>query len=176
MKRIWAIWLSIMVTFGSAFLIINVCENTEGKVVIPNGIEYVPHTPIRINGNGDFAAIATSGDGSPGTPWIIEGWDINGTGYGYCIYVGNTTEHYKVKDCYLHNASGPFSSGLKLVNSQNGTISSITAKNNRNGMIVTDTGVIRKDYSNNINITSNNISYTQFENLPLKWGWLKKVI
>ncbi len=57
--------------------------------------QYVPHDPIRINSNAEFASMAGfegwAGDGSPENPYIIEGYDINGSGYGYCIYIGNTT-------------------------------------------------------------------------------------
>ncbi len=50
---------------------------------------YIPHNPIRINSNAEFASLAGIegwlGDGSPGNPYIIEGYDITGSGYGYCI-------------------------------------------------------------------------------------------
>ena len=127
MKRIGAIWLSIMLTFSSAFLIIDVSEETEGKGVVQDRVEYVPHGPIRINWNPDFVTIASSGDGSPTTPWIIEGWEINGTGLGTCIYIGNTTDHFIIRDCYLHSASSGTGSwnrnlGCHLYSTSNGTI------------------------------------------------------
>jgi parallel beta-helix repeat protein len=93
---------------------------------------YIPHDPIRINSNSEFASMAGSegwaGNGLPGSPYIIEGYDINGSGYGYCIYIGNTTVYFKVKDSYLHEAiggSGTFyhsNSGIILYIVQNGTI------------------------------------------------------
>ncbi|MCK5038515.1 MAG: right-handed parallel beta-helix repeat-containing protein, partial [Thermoplasmata archaeon] len=101
---------------------------------------YIPRLPIRINSNADFdpAHGVTNGSGTPLDPWIIEGWDIDGTGYGYCIYIGNTTEHFVVRDCYLHEANGvgttnwPFFSdiALTLYNSINGVIDNNTAQNN----------------------------------------------
>jgi len=92
---------------------------------------YIPHLPIRINSNADFDEAHgvvnwATGNGTVWSPWIIEGWDINGTGYGYCIYIGNTTEYFDVKTCSLHNADGLYSapyfqrSGLHLYNVQNG--------------------------------------------------------
>ena len=170
MRKIFAVWLSIMLTFSSTFIFHNLCEDTEGKVVVQGSIAYVPHAPIIINGNGDFPSIASSGDGSPGTPWIIEGWEIDGTGFDYCIYISNTTEHYEVKNCYLHSASFPISSGLKLVNSQNAIISRIVAQNNTNGIIVTDSGIIPSNYCNNLNITSNNISYSSSDGIRIASG------
>ncbi|MEW5937708.1 MAG: NosD domain-containing protein [Candidatus Thermoplasmatota archaeon] len=94
----------------------------------PRG-NYIASAPFRINSNADFAAYANGGgDGSATNPWIIENYDINGTGFGYCIYIGNTTDYFVVRDCYLHEASGvdiwPYfiQSGLIIYNVQNGTI------------------------------------------------------
>ncbi len=50
MKRVWVIWVSIVLTFGSTILIIDVSEDTQGKVEY-NGVEYTPHAPISINTN-----------------------------------------------------------------------------------------------------------------------------
>ena len=47
-----------------------------------------------------------AGSGTQADPWIIEGWDINANDLGYCIYIGNTTEYFVVRDCYLHHAVG----------------------------------------------------------------------
>ncbi len=101
---------------------------------------YTQHNPIRINNNTEFASLAGlegwAGDGSPGNPYIIEGYDINGSGYGYCIYIGNTTVYFKVRNSYLHEASGvaiwPYfpNAGLTLYNVQNGIISNNTASLN----------------------------------------------
>ncbi len=57
------------------------------------------YAPIRINSNSDFDAEhgITDGNGTEADPWIIEDYNINGTGYGYCIYIGNTTDYFKVK-------------------------------------------------------------------------------
>ena len=80
---------------------------------------YVPHLPIRINSNADFDQAHglvnwATGNGTLSNPWIIEGWDINGTGYGYCIYVGNTTDHFEIKGCYLSDGRGlPGPDGLQ---------------------------------------------------------------
>ncbi len=59
---------------------------------------YIAHSPIRINNNVEFDAQF------PGR--VISGLDIDGTGYGYCIYIGNVTGAYMITDCYLHDASG----------------------------------------------------------------------
>lgn len=102
---------------------------------------YTPHAPIRIDSNGDFAANANGGgDGSAGNPWIIENYDIDGTGVGYCIYIGNTTDYFVVRNCYLHDASGgndwPFhpDAGLALYEVTLGEVINNTATNNYYGI------------------------------------------
>ncbi|MBI5000070.1 MAG: right-handed parallel beta-helix repeat-containing protein [Euryarchaeota archaeon] len=100
----------------------------------------VPRPPIRINSNSDFDAAhgVSSGNGSQANPYIIENWDINGGGYGYCVYVGNTTMYFTVRNCYLHNASGVslwpyyYGQGIILYNIQNGTINNNNASSNAN--------------------------------------------
>ncbi|MFH0815314.1 MAG: PQQ-binding-like beta-propeller repeat protein [Methanobacteriota archaeon] len=104
---------------------------------------YTIHAPLRINNNAGFAAYANGGgDGSVSSPWVIEGLDINGTGVGYCVYIGNTTEYFIVRDCYLHNANGLWNysyytgSGITFRNVTNGKIlDSTTTLNNNNGIL-----------------------------------------
>ncbi len=65
------------------FLVLAVFPMVSHSADLGEDVRYVPHAPIRINSNADFPAIATSGNGNPGTPWIIENYDINGAGYSY---------------------------------------------------------------------------------------------
>jgi parallel beta-helix repeat protein len=88
------------------------------------------HLPIRINGNSDFTAAngVTGGNGTAGNPWLITGWNISGHGYGYCIYIGNTTEHFAIRDCEIHDARYNFAmyyyteSGIILHRVSNATV------------------------------------------------------
>jgi parallel beta-helix repeat protein len=123
---------------------------------------YTPHAPIRINGNADFAAQAAAegwpGDGSEGNPYVIEGHEIDGTGHGYCIYVGNTTVHFVVKGCYVHNASGHLyeeyfmDAGVYLWNVQNCSMeNNIVSNNDGDGIRI---------FRSNYNIISNNVIYS----------------
>jgi len=149
---------------------------------------YIPHNPIRINNNAEFASIAGSegwvGNGSPGNPYIIEGYDINGSGYGYCIYIGNTTVYFVVRDSYLHEASGigswPYysDSGIILNNVHNGIITNNNASSNnwhgielflsRNTAIANNTASSNKEYgihhweSSNNTIINNTASNNGF--------------
>ncbi|MBA3045740.1 MAG: right-handed parallel beta-helix repeat-containing protein [Candidatus Thermoplasmatota archaeon] len=101
----------------------------------------VTHSPIRINSNADFdwehgVINWATGNGTAENPWLLANWDIDGTGYGYCLYIGNTTEHFTVKDCNLHDASENgdmyfWNSGLAIYNVQNGMIINNTALSNQ---------------------------------------------
>jgi len=96
--------------------------------------------PIRIDNNADLAAEAISGSGTEADPYLIEGYEIDGGGYGYSLYIGNVTDHFEVNECYLHNASGgrdgySLNSGLHLFNTSNGHIrDNIVSNNSQNGV------------------------------------------
>ncbi|MEM3342641.1 MAG: PKD domain-containing protein [Thermoplasmata archaeon] len=95
---------------------------------------YTSRAPVRINNDADFIAAngVVSGNGTPGNPYIIEGWDINGNSYGYCHYIGNTSKHFVIRNCYLHGASGNsnqyyWNTSIILYNCSNGTVINSTA-------------------------------------------------
>ena len=139
-------------------------ENGAGMSFAPENPEpmLTSHAPIRINNNSDLASAASSGSGTEADPYIIENYDINGNGYGYCIYIGNTTAHFIVRNCYLHDANGVDSwpyypdSGLILYNVQNGIIMDITSNSNN------ENGIHLYSYSNN-NIIRNNTANSNKE-------------
>ncbi len=134
---------------------------------------YTSHAPIRIDGNDEFAnSTAVSNNGAAGNetdPYIIEGWDVDGSGHGYGIYIGNTTDHFVVRDCYLHNASKDYNStyfydaGLHLFDVQNSTIYNNTVMNNKRGIYAyssKDTVILSNNASgNSYGIQINNGSY-----------------
>jgi parallel beta-helix repeat protein len=118
--------------------------------------------PFRINNDAEFAALAASegwvGDGSAGNPYIIEDYDIDGGGYGYCIYIGNTTVSFIIRNSTFSNSSGNagnyfWNSGVALFNAPNGTLSGNTFEN-----ITGDS--IYLDGATNITITQNTILNT----------------
>ncbi len=94
--------------------------------------DYLEREPIRINDDSDFEQMAASenwqGNGSADNPYIIQDYVINANEYGYGIYIGNTTVHFTVKNCLLHDALGDNrkyfrNSGIYLYNVTNGTLS-----------------------------------------------------
>ena len=96
--------------------------------------------PIRINNDTEFDSEhgVSSGDGSPGNPYVISNYDIDGEGYGYCIYIGNTTKNFIVSDVVVHNASGvntfPYfpDTGIVVFNATAGEVYNTLGRNNNN--------------------------------------------
>ncbi len=95
--------------------------------------------PIKINDNSEMVRIAEdqgwAGNGSAENPYIISGYTINAAGYGYGIFIGNTTLHFVIENCSVSNASfmsWPYSggSGIMLYNVENGTVKNVTSEHN----------------------------------------------
>lgn len=85
------------------------CLCGESQIVVM-GTGLTPHAPIRINSNADFDEAHgvtnwATGNGTEGNPWIIENYNIDGGSYGYCIYIGNVTEHFTIQYCNITNAT-----------------------------------------------------------------------
>jgi parallel beta-helix repeat protein len=141
----------VLASLGSAIEV----RFAENKVQLsPWTIAYTPHAPIRINSDAEFTA-----QFSNRTIWGLE---INGAGKGFCIFIGNCSQMFTVKDCRLYNANGkptdPYfhDSGLYLHNSSNGTLVDNTCIGNSNN------GITLEDSANNtiINNTCNGNYYS----------------
>ncbi|MFO8109491.1 MAG: NosD domain-containing protein [Thermoplasmata archaeon] len=153
-RKIFAVLSAVMILASGLLVVVgggmdgeeSFDENVESeqymgeKRCLCESLSYTMHDPIRIDNNTDFADQASNegwaGNGSEGNPYIIEGYEIDGGGYSYCIYIGNTTDHFVVRDNYLHNASGihnhPYfvGSGLHLYNITNGRLDNNTVSSN----------------------------------------------
>ena len=89
-----------------------------------------PRDIIRINNDTEFTSArgVSSGDGTSENPYVIENYVINATDLGCGIYVGNTTNHFEIRNCYIHNSSGYEASGyyeaagININNATNGSI------------------------------------------------------
>ncbi|MFO8110844.1 MAG: NosD domain-containing protein [Thermoplasmata archaeon] len=109
----------------------------ENVVLEASGIlgNYTSIDPIRINNDTDFASQGFPGNGSEENPYLIQGYEIDGGGHGYSIFIGNVTEHFEVRGCHLYNASGYGvkyfrNSGLYMYNATKGNISNNIISNN----------------------------------------------
>ncbi|MCK4266157.1 MAG: right-handed parallel beta-helix repeat-containing protein, partial [Thermoplasmata archaeon] len=135
-----------------------ICVSISGSVLATK----IRHSPIRIDCNGDFSGIASSGNGTSGNPWMIENLDINGSGYGYCIYVGNTTDYFIIRNCDVYEAyiaieDDPYllNAGIHLYNVIHGLVTDNHAYDN------TVFGILLYDSSHN-DVEDNNVSSNEY--------------
>jgi hypothetical protein len=73
---------------------------------------------------------------------MIENYRIDGSGHGCCIHVGNTTEHFVIRNCTVFNASYPYpfyagsnskyygENGINFWDVENGTVENVSSSNN----------------------------------------------
>ena len=99
---------------------------------------YVPHDPFFIDGDAEFAAMATSeswqGSGSYGDPYVIEGFEIEAPGENFAIRIENTLVHFIIRDCLIHNTTGTndySGEGIHFAYLENGTVEGSVLINNK---------------------------------------------
>jgi parallel beta-helix repeat protein len=101
-----------------------------------------PHSRIVINGDTNFSDTALvegwPGDGSPESPYIIDGLDIDlGGEYGHCISISNTRVSFTIRNCNLTRAIGEeFGAGINLENVAHGKLVNNIVEGNRFGVFV----------------------------------------
>jgi parallel beta-helix repeat protein len=93
---------------------------SKGSLIVPPSLSYsyTPHAPIEIANDTDFTAPngVSSGDGSEGNPFIIEGWNIT-TSDSDGIFIYNTTAHFVIRNCWINTVSGePYGIHLRNIN------------------------------------------------------------
>jgi parallel beta-helix repeat protein len=106
----------------------DIVGSAENQDTSPLVIYVISHSPISINGNSDFQNTASSegwsGTGTVGAPYIIEDYNITGT--GYLIDIQNTNVYFRISRLLLHGGS----CGLYFQNVTNGKVSDVYAYNN----------------------------------------------
>ena len=137
---------------------------SEASYQARSGVILASHSVITINNNAQFAAKATaegwSGSGTAISPYIIQGYLIDGQRGGNCIYVGNTTVYFIVRDCELTNArsvASPYreGSGICLYNVTHATVQN-------NFLWNSDKGVMLDGKANNNTIEDNSAKYNYY--------------
>ena len=91
------------------------------------------HDPIYINGNSDFtyANGVISGAGTINNPYIIEGWEIDGTSSrSDGIVIENTNVYFIIRDCYVHH----FTNGIYFKSVSNGGVEDSILRYNNIGI------------------------------------------
>ena len=149
-KRIISFWLVGSLALGGLFGLLMVIDHVDA---------YTVRDIIKIEGDGDFNVTngVSGGVGTKLDPYIIDGWEIDGGGEGRCIYVGNTTKHFVIRNCNLTNASGNGNqfyknAGVSLYNATNVTIENCVFAGNGHGIYLdTSSGftIIGNQFDNN---------------------------
>ena len=130
-------------------------------VAVPDAATaYTPRGPIVIFGNGDFTPAngVTAGSGTPSDPFIIEGWEIDGsTDSGIEVY--NTDAHLVIRDVYLHSA---LIDALYFSFVRNARIQNATVNANDAGLYIQD--------SSNVTVAASNISANVLDAIVLDYS------
>jgi len=134
MKRIFAIIIVLCLVFSGLITIIPMSPNVDLKEINEASGSRASHAPIRINSDSEFSSMATSeswpGSGTLASPYVIQNYDINGSGKSWGIFIGNTTVYFTIQNCEVHHVTGrwdyPYQdcSGIALYNVDNGLIKS----------------------------------------------------
>jgi hypothetical protein len=99
--------------------------------------DHIPRSPIWTVGNDNFTLDkgVTSGSGTPDDPYVIEGWDIDGSVGRYCINVWSATVHFVVRNNLLHGIRDR-TTGAQIIGSTNGTIQDNVIGSHRRGVFI----------------------------------------
>ena len=140
---------------------------------------YTTRDPINIYGDEEFHEKAEennwSGEGTEQDPYIIEGYEIDGSEPTYAIIIGHTDVHFVIQNNYLYGAWFPepywYTGAVTLINVTGGMVNNNTIRGSSNGVnlggsyneILNNTLIdnhvgIRVRSSNNNTVASNNIT------------------
>ncbi|MEM3397380.1 MAG: NosD domain-containing protein [Thermoplasmata archaeon] len=119
--------------------------------------------PLHINGNNEFIYIAQTngwpGNGTAENPYIVEGYEFNGNGGGYALWIENTDLYFVLKNCKLWNATFqytyPYGPAVMLSAVSNATIE-------HNILTKSKYGVKFQGGCKNIRISENTVTETYF--------------
>ncbi|UCH89536.1 MAG: right-handed parallel beta-helix repeat-containing protein, partial [Thermoplasmata archaeon] len=124
-------------------------------------LNFTVREPIRINSDSEFIASngVSSGTGTYEDPYIIDNNVISGADSGSCLYIGNTTKHFIVRNNTLFYASGNDGlyyrdAGAVLYNVFSGTIENNTCVFNEDKTSGGGTGIFI-DTTKNVTIKDN---------------------
>ncbi len=181
---------SLLMSSGASFVINIVPLSTANTV--DNVTDAIVRGPVRVDSDTHFGTMASllgwSGTGSVSNPYIIENYNINASGDGCGIYIGNVTKHFVIRNCTINDTSGNSgtyhkNAGIYLYYSDNGLIFNNTVRRAtwniyldhsdhceivNNTVNVSSTFGIYLYYSFYCNVTGNNVTNTDNEGIR---GW-----
>ncbi|MBU0685039.1 MAG: right-handed parallel beta-helix repeat-containing protein, partial [Candidatus Thermoplasmatota archaeon] len=128
--------LSVLFLFVASSCAFYVSSHPGEKDVGPaHSLVLTPHDPILILGDGDFTLAngVTSGTGTPGDPYVIEGWEINASAENG-IEIQDTRADFTIRNVYVHGGRDAIFNGIELYNVRNGCIQNSTISDNYRGI------------------------------------------
>ncbi|MDH4214386.1 MAG: right-handed parallel beta-helix repeat-containing protein [Candidatus Thorarchaeota archaeon] len=124
-KTIFALILGLILLFGSFSVLhpvsTNLAQSKESTNRETTIASYVQHNPVVINNDTALASFAVSGTGDPATPYILEGWNVTTSADSYGIYIGFTTKHFILRDCWVRGAMNDAYRGVLIYTVASGT-------------------------------------------------------
>jgi parallel beta-helix repeat protein len=106
---------------------------------VPEGEEgLVSRGPIHIVENVGFTpenGVNGGGSGTAGDPYIIENWDISAENENG-IWIENTTAHFIIRNCRVHDGRDNNNFGILFENVVNGEIDNVVSDNNGSGIVL----------------------------------------
>ncbi len=116
-------------------------------------LAYTEHGPIVITSDGDFSAQGWPGEGTPESPYLIQGLNI--THDGTCIDISHTRAYFQIQDCYISSLDDKAGLGISLRQTGNGTVEDCIIENGMVGIGMND--VVNMGFSENkVRFTSAN--------------------
>ncbi|MHA1679555.1 MAG: right-handed parallel beta-helix repeat-containing protein, partial [Promethearchaeota archaeon] len=92
--------------------------------------------PFALNNGTDLDAFPNkTGSGNSTDPYIIENFEIDAGGAGYCIFINNSDRYLIIRNCTLTGAQGTDEAGIFLINCTNVIIENCTSTQNFHGII-----------------------------------------
>ncbi len=101
--------------------------------------------PILVEGDGGFAGAGFSGNGTVGNPYVLSDLSLNASLELHGIRISNTTAHFRIEGCTVHDAYSPdrdplnlsaSGSGILLINVTNAVIEDYLGDFNVRGVTV----------------------------------------
>jgi parallel beta-helix repeat protein len=124
-KVVFAFMLGLMLLLGSFSglhpISVGDVQNDESSTRGMTLSSYTQHEPIDIRNDTALAFYAASGNGNPGSPYILEGWNITTNADNYGIYVAFTTKYFILRDCWVRGAMNGAYRGVLIYSVASGT-------------------------------------------------------
>lgn len=138
MERGSRVFIAVVVVLLSALLTVpTLAPGSEGLTY--------KFDPIVVEGNGGFSAAGFTGNGTAESPYVLRDVNLNASLELHGIRISNTTAHFRIEGCTVHDAYSPdrdplnlsaSGSGILLINVTNAVIEDYLADFNVRGITV----------------------------------------